>query len=563
MPLLISLSIPLLGQFKLVVQQKKNLFIATALFLISGLVSSYLSNSLHLGIWSNLERMQGLINYFYLFILFILLLTFFTEVHWKYWFSIHIIFAVISCFIEIYHNLNTPMGSTNKYIPLEYLFGNRSYYSSYLFYSLLFSLLLLQHYFPERKHKMFLYGTTLFLLLNILIARNRASLIALSVAFAIVYSTSLFNYKNFIQFKKIKVLLIGIIISFSFFIISTEQGQIFRNYITDPSTLIRRLDLWEIAVKNFTQNPITGSGIGQFSKAFNHYYPPHYHKNEDWVDNTHNLFLEILSSMGLLGISLFFLIIYFYVRNLKSNQKIIFFILIAIVIKQLFIIEPLETLILFFSICAYLIKEPTKFNVTEPSNIVQFISIMMFIVASFFAYESVVKEYQYAKTNVQLTYKRDNTSGLNLDAIRNLLNKDSLYLADHKQGLLIFALESFSKRKINRNELRSLYYMLAPSINETTNQLHNPVPYLIGISQLHSLLGDHKHALKYIEEALRVSPTRAKTYIIRGVLFLRMNLPNLALLDFKKAQSLDPTYSKSTSLIEKIQKRTLDKPGQP
>lgn len=73
-----------------------------------------------------------------------------------------------------------------------------------------------------------------------------------------------------------------------------------------------RIERYQIAYEVWKNNPILGTGIGSF--------PIHY-KGIDIVDYPHNIFLELLSEMGLVGLLLFTILILYPVLNLVRNRN--------------------------------------------------------------------------------------------------------------------------------------------------------------------------------------------------------------------------------------------------
>jgi hypothetical protein len=63
--------------------------------------------------------------------------------------------------------------------------------------------------------------------------------------------------------------------------------------------------LWVMALKGFTDYPLLGWGVNNFSYVFNQYYNSFYCTYDMWMDRVHNNYLEWLVTGGLIGFSTF------------------------------------------------------------------------------------------------------------------------------------------------------------------------------------------------------------------------------------------------------------------
>ena len=142
-------------------------------------------------------------------------------------------------------------------------------------------------------------------------------------------------------------------------------------------SMAARLDMWGSAVRMFIDAPLFGSGFGNFLFVFNHYHPGPYALNlgpdgttEEWVDNAHSLFFEILGTTGLVGtVPLLVLLGVLFCVALKRIQhyptdKWIFIALMACFIEQLFVINSISKHVLQIG----LIASVSYTHLTLPTN---------------------------------------------------------------------------------------------------------------------------------------------------------------------------------------------------
>jgi O-antigen ligase len=78
-----------------------------------------------------------------------------------------------------------------------------------------------------------------------------------------------------------------------------------RTEITDENfAVLERLAHWQAGVRMFEEHPWTGVGIGNYGAAYERHAPAHWY---DALGHAHNVFLNFMAEMGLLGLAAFLL----------------------------------------------------------------------------------------------------------------------------------------------------------------------------------------------------------------------------------------------------------------
>jgi len=92
---------------------------------------------------------------------------------------------------------------------------------------------------------------------------------------------------------------------------------------TSESTADLRLEAWTIAFRMFQHNPIFGIGPDNFKwEAHNYQSEAQYEKyGRGLFLLTHSMFFELLSELGLIGVSLFGAVLYYNYKDVKSITK--------------------------------------------------------------------------------------------------------------------------------------------------------------------------------------------------------------------------------------------------
>ena len=129
----------------------------------------------------------------------------------------------------------------------------------------------------------------------------------------------LFKYCYNLNFKKIAFVAIIITIVISNFlefiiqIVGPRLSSLFTGTILVASSSLGRIDRWRLAIEVFLQNPL-GVGFGNFFPVSNSIETNDFKFN----DYPHNLFLEISSELGILGVIISILIILKFYKILKK-----------------------------------------------------------------------------------------------------------------------------------------------------------------------------------------------------------------------------------------------------
>jgi putative inorganic carbon (HCO3(-)) transporter len=129
----------------------------------------------------------------------------------------------------------------------------------------------------------------------------------------------------FITLKKRKlVLLFGFLILTGLLVSTQINNPKMQNYLNPNvnSSLTSRTAIWQSSLKIISDHPLWGIGPGNFQKeylAYQKFFPPY----PEWaVPQPHNLFLAFWLQAGLIGLSGFLIILFFWGRSLlQLTQK--------------------------------------------------------------------------------------------------------------------------------------------------------------------------------------------------------------------------------------------------
>ena len=160
--------------------------------------------------------------------------------------------------------------------------------------------------FYGNKNKFFKFFISLFTTLVVLFSLSRSGIFVLTIHYLYLYIISIKNNKKNIIYSIIFIILLLALNN----IIPFEQ--IYSNFVRafSDSYVTRRFLAINDSISSFLSNPIFGEGYGLLK-----------YSGEAGVVS-HNLFLELLSGMGIVGFFLNMVLFYFIYNNSEKKYKI-------------------------------------------------------------------------------------------------------------------------------------------------------------------------------------------------------------------------------------------------
>ncbi|MFA6190585.1 MAG: O-antigen ligase family protein [Candidatus Staskawiczbacteria bacterium] len=346
----------------------RNILVASlAIFFLVQIVVSIFGISPALSFFSSIERQDGVIQYgFWVLYFLMLLFAFKNKQDWKILFSVSIITAfLVSC----YSWLN--LANQGR---LAGFFGNPSYLAAYLLFATGFCFISIERKFFENKLINILpWILSLFFAVTLFYTQTRGAYLGLAGAVFLFCLLAVLFLRS--QSKKIVIysaiiLAIGIIsVAGLFFIKDT-------NFVKDSPLLSRMTEItqfweigsireriltWQIALKAFTEKPVFGYGPENFMVAFNKHYDFRVGRGDPWFDHTHNQFFEYLATGGIVLIIFYILLLFFIfyvIFKIAKKEKALSFILasvfLAYIIQGLFLFDTLAVYLGLFPFLAFI-----------------------------------------------------------------------------------------------------------------------------------------------------------------------------------------------------------------
>ena len=332
-------------------------------------------------IWSNFERMEGLVTLIHLFLYFLIAGTVLnSEKLWTWFLNTSVgvsgVLGVYGLF-QLAGFITINQGG----VRLDATFGNATYLAIYMLFHVFVTTLLLLRWRGDKLVRYIYAGLIALQISMIYFTATRGAILGFLGGVVLTsILVALFGRKQK-TFRKIAVgtLAVVLVVVGGFFLIKdtnfVKQSPVLGRF-TDLSvysgTTNARFLIWSVAVEGIKERPLLGWGQENFNFVFNKYYKPELYAQEQWFDRVHNIVFDWLIAGGILGflayISMFLATLYYvwHKRNTYfsvSEKSVITGMLAGYTFHNLFVFDNIMSYILFFTVMAYIYwsyKESTK-----------------------------------------------------------------------------------------------------------------------------------------------------------------------------------------------------------
>jgi len=324
--------------------------------------------------WGNLERGGGLATYLHFLIFFLILIGVFKEKkEWLFFLKVTVFVGLLSSVAGILQKLGKYSFYGNS-LPdrMSGTLSNPDFFGNYLVLSIFLGIFLV---FVEKKliWKLCFGGIVVLNCVNLLFTKTRGAWLGFLIGLAFFTFFWLFKYsKPYPKLKKITLyglLFLALIVFVVFLnqdILHLNENIFFQRFLStfDYSALKPRLIGWEIAIKAWRENIVSGRGLETLSFFSDKYFKSDYYKflREGIIfDRSHNAFVDLLANAGLLGLLgylfIFFTALYLLFKKNKefretANLLIITF-FVSYFVQNFFSFDTITTYLIFFLILGF------------------------------------------------------------------------------------------------------------------------------------------------------------------------------------------------------------------
>ena len=531
--------------------------------------------------WGSLERMGGLWTFWHYFLFFVILTSVFTKKeHWQRLFELSIFVGVLSAFYGFGQRTDIQffVGSGGR----DRIFGTIGNPALFAGYELFIVFLSLMMYFNPKNtqgHKtLYLFAFTV-TSIAVLMTAVRGSLLGYAVGlliFAFLWMRHKRSRIGKIAFRSfISLAFLFVAFSFLFGNSSFVKNSGYLSRVTSLSfsspTVQTRFWAWQAGLKGWGESPKTillGWGPENFNIPFSKNFNPKFFVgagSETLFYRAHNMFVEILVTMGIIGFLAYiniFIAMFASLRKLLKNSDFAVYGLglisavIAYMVHNSFIFDTSANFIIFFIIMGFvsylsLSQKKEEALVVKPivasKSLVNAVGMILAVLASVLIYKTNIlpAKANYATTRAIVRSWAGDFNGA-FAKYKESLSYDVPGKYEYRHRLAQY-LVGGGGPSLKEERVRDAFeYTLA---EVETNIKENEIDYLpyLYASRLHIMLGKddpkspyNDKALGYSLKALELSPTFIRTYYEIAQAYLNKKDYPKAIEFFQRAVDLNP-----------------------
>ncbi len=539
-------------------------------------------------IWSNYERMEGLVTLLHLLAYTVVWGTVLSTEKLRIWFwRVSLGVSVLISLHALAEYFTTESGR------LASTLGNPIYLAVYvLFHIFIAAILAIRRSasFGER----FIYGSIIFLELIVLyLTATRGAtlgliggmlLAAVGIALTERENWKLKKFATGIVFAVLVLVSGFFVVRNSEFVQNSPVLNRFASISLSEGTVMARTYVWGIAWEGVKERPLLGWGQENFNFVFNKYYDPRMYAQEQWFDRTHNIVFDWLIAAGVLGllayISIFLALLWVLYKSddFSPEQKwLMVGLLAAYSFHNLTVFDNIISYILFFSVLGwvYAVSQEGKCRETETVGL----ELKLNSLTAKFAAVAVAAALAGALVwFVNADAYRANKSLLSVltdmahaRALANI-NKVDDGIARAKSALVKFeitdsynsygtqeAREHFAQNantilraKWVPKDLKQEYFIAGTeALKAQKSVVPSDARFPLFLAGLYESAGLLEQGGKELIRARELSPNKQTIILKQGINALGRGLQEEAITYFKEAYELDKTYPQALALYAK------------
>jgi O-antigen ligase len=518
-----------------------------------------------LSIFSNFERMAGLMLYFLVFAYYFIVSTIInTPKKWLFFAISLTVVAFIESFFGILKNINHPEYGGRIIGTL----GNPNQLAIYLLLPIFIVIIIYKNWITTNfKQEIFTkyilsFVFIIFLLIYFIClikTATRGVFIGLIVSFISIFLLITLSKRQFFKNELLAASLILVAILFLFYYKNSTYVQQNSNlarltHLVNSdgyNTFKARIENYKIAIDGIKERPILGWGQETFHYTFAKHYNPKMYQDKIWYDRVHNIFLDWLVSAGTIGmLSYLFLwmtiIIQLWQKNssLNTSTKILISgFLVAYFISLLTFFDSLITLLAFMTIAGYIQfcstkidKNSSRYHLKLNKNILYF---FVAIGTLFTMYFTIFKSYKINRA-IANAYNENN-----IDEVVNIYynayketNFNSLDVAEQFGNLT----EDIFKSSLSLNSKQNYFQKTKEVLKfELARRPYN-VNLQILMGNLLDANGNTIEAETVFEKVKSQAPNRQENLLKLAMIYAQNNKIDKAIETIQATFQLDTNY---------------------
>ena len=573
--------------------RKSWILLSMIAFVFTVVLSSFFGENLYRSLWSNYERMEGLITHLHLLAYFFILIDVLrSEKLWKRFFNVSL---GVSAVIAVYGVLQLAgkLAIQQSNVRLDATLGNASYLAIYMVFHIFIALF----YFAKEKewYRWFYPPLVVMQTLVLYHTATRGAILGLVGGLALSAAIIAFLSKK----RRVKIFAASavalIVFSSGGFLLAKNTSFVkhspvlnrFASISMNETTTQSRFVIWKMSWEGFKEKPIFGWGPENFNLVFNKYYEPILYKQEMWFDRAHNVFFDRLTTNGIFGLLAYlamFASAFYYLLFKKGfspfrrggggeggegetvfgvyDSALLSGLLAAYLFHNLFVFDNLTSFLLFFAVLGYihfrsagapsggkgeesaLLSPRSGDDYKRPAFAAVVAVATVFViytlnVPALLASRSLISALQ----NVSVGKIEDGFQGF-----KQSISYRSFGTSEAREQLATFAMKVLSSPKTDAAFKNKVFNYAVSEMKKQIKQSPNDIRYMTFLGALYSKGGQYDLAIDILKKAIKLSPKKQALYFELGTAYMNKKEYEKAIEAMKTAFELEPSYDDARNI---------------
>ncbi len=571
----------------------------TALLIVTGISAAFAIEGIK-SVWSNFERMEGVVGFAALWLLFVIAGSLWRSL--SSWATYAYAWLGVNAIVALRGIYEMIIALQNGQVPrVDSFLGNPTYFASAMLLSVFLALAI--YFVPQlTAHRWVSYIGIPLYIIGIIGTGTRGTAIGLVVG--IIVTLLLYALRKGAS-KRVRMIAIIIpvaaVLGVGGLFLTKDNafvqslplfGRIAQIADVNPESQARPI-LWKMALQGVADRPLVGWGLENFNYVFNEYYDPAITNHEQWFDRAHNVFFDWLVATGVIGFTFYLLLIgstvwcAWKLTWLSPLQKsIITGAVVAYIIHNSFVFDNLISAIMFYSFAAFIhsqyvvqreaVRAEARGKEQKEARLVREViekKVGYVYAALFFVSLIAVPAGVGAVVVMPLT-----TNKLLLEGYSYLSGMSSDMSAETKKGTLKAGTDAFNEALktewLGAQEVREQYIQSASAIagsfgqdaaigadavalvntaHQVTKAHIEKYPgnarfyFLLAIS--FKQLGRHEEAIAALDRAIEYSPNKVSFYEEKVMVYLTQRQASRAVETARQALALNESNPRAQALF--------------
>ncbi len=522
-------------------------------------------------LWSNYERMEGLITHIHLFAYFVILgsvlgtaqLRERSEHLWYAFLHTTIgasVLMALFALLQVSGKLAINQGS----VRVDGTLGNAAYMAIYLVFHIFFIA-----YFALRRgtpqYLRWTYGIiALFEGVMLYFTATRGAIIGLVLGVIVFAGIYLIKEKHSHFGRTCAKGFLGAVLIVVLGFLAVQKTAFVKNSPVlsrfTVSELLHtvsiRSTLWHMAYEGWKERPVLGWGQDNFNLIFNQQYDPALYGQEQWFDRAHNVFFDWLTAAGLLGLLAYLALYGAGVRAVwrareedisSAGKAVLIGLFVAYFVHNFTVFDNVISYLLFFTLLAYIhsltaVHDDVVVSRVPASPLGPYqygASIATVIVMVWVVYAVNVPAIQ---ANLTLLHAIDPRGGgePQLQYFKDAIALDTFGTPETREQLLQEAIRQLRNDKTSEEVKKQFALLAEQEMKQQIALVPDDARYHVFLGSYYNQLGQFDLGLQELTKAQQLSPKKQSILMEIGNVYLNKKEYSQALAHFKTAYELDP-----------------------